>query len=93
LIFDSAGNLYGTTVWGGVYGEGTAFELSPKSGGGWQANTLHSFGNGMDGARPNTGLVMDASGDLYGGTFIGGTDVTGCTNYGAGCGTVFEILP
>lgn len=93
LIFDSTGNLYGTTVWGGVYNEGSAFELSPKSGGGWQASTLHSFGNGMDGQRPNTTLVMDASGDLYGGTFIGGTDVTGCTNYGTGCGTVFEILP
>ncbi|MGA8836599.1 MAG: choice-of-anchor tandem repeat GloVer-containing protein [Candidatus Sulfotelmatobacter sp.] len=93
LIFDSAGNLYGTTEWGGLYNEGAAFELSPKSGGGWQTSTLHSFGNGTDGAMPDTVLVMDASGDLYGGTFIGGTDATGCVNYGAGCGTVFEIVP
>jgi len=94
LMFDAAGNLYGTTGIGGVYNLGTAFELSPNSNGGWTESVLHSFGNGHDGQGPNTALVMDASGNLFGATFGGGTDVTGpCTEYGVGCGTVFEILP
>jgi uncharacterized repeat protein (TIGR03803 family) len=94
LTFDAGGNLYGTTEAGGVYNQGTAFELSPDSSGGWKESVLHSFGKGQDGQEPNTMLVLDASGNLYGGTFGGGTDVTGpCTEYGVGCGTVFEILP
>jgi len=94
LTFDAGGNLYGTTDVGGVHNQGTAFELSPDSSGGWKESVLHSFGKGQDGQEPNTTLVLDASGNLYGGTFGGGTDVTGpCTEYGVGCGTVFEILP
>jgi uncharacterized repeat protein (TIGR03803 family) len=94
LMFDAAGNLYGTTNIGGLYDYGTAFELSPSNGG-WKAAFLHSFGNGQDGEGPDTGLVTDAAGDLYGGTTAGGTDVTGpCTDYSPyGCGTVFEIMP
>jgi uncharacterized repeat protein (TIGR03803 family) len=93
LMVDGAGNLYGTTAYGGVTNQGTAFELSPNTGGGWTASTLHSFGNGHDGQDPNTTLFTDASGTLYGATFAGGTDATDCDTYGAGCGTVFEILP
>ena len=52
LIFDAAGNLYGTTVEGGTYGGGTVFELTPTAGGGWTEKVLHSFGNGTDGANP-----------------------------------------
>ena len=48
LIFDAAGNLYGTTFAGGTYGGGTVFELSPISGGGWSEEILHSFGSGSD---------------------------------------------
>src|SRR5205807_9890645 len=54
LIFDSSGNLYGTTSGAGAYGSqytgGTAFELIPQAGGGWVERVLHSFGNGTDGA-------------------------------------------
>src|ERR1700732_1286533 len=45
LIFDASGNLYGTTPTGGAYGSGVAFELLPKSGGGYMEKILHSFNN------------------------------------------------
>jgi uncharacterized repeat protein (TIGR03803 family) len=92
LMFDTAGNLYGTTYNGGVHNAGTAFELSPNSSGGWKETILHSFGNGHDGLAPDTALVIDASGNLYGAAPYGGSDVTGaCASFG--CGAVFEIMP
>ena len=89
LIFDAAGNLYGTTASGGAYGWGTAFELSPGAlGGSWTGKVLHEFNynpyNGTDGADPTCGLIFDAAGNLYGTTFLGGSG-----RYGA----VFEIKP
>ena len=51
LIFDSAGNLYGTTVYGGAHDAGTVFELTPTSTGGWTQNVLYSF-NCSDGCNP-----------------------------------------
>ncbi len=84
LIFDAAGNLYGTTTHGGAYGAGIAFELMPQAGGGWREKILHNFGNGSDGQFPYTGLTLDASGNLYGSTTNGGT-------YNGG--TAFELIP
>ncbi len=73
LIFDAAGNLYGTTCRGGTYnlrcgyGCGTVFELTPTAGGGWTEQVLHSFdNNGTDGIGPRAGLIIDAAGNLYG---------------------------
>ena len=43
LIFDAAGNLYGTTFRGGTVGVGTVFELTPAGGGTWTEKVLHSF--------------------------------------------------
>jgi uncharacterized repeat protein (TIGR03803 family) len=88
LVFDSKGNLYGTTQTGGqnttcVNGCGTVFELTPKKGGGWSEKVLHNFGaNKTDGTTPMAGLIMDSAGNLYGTTESGGT-------YGEG--TVFEL--
>jgi uncharacterized repeat protein (TIGR03803 family) len=91
LTFDAFGNLYGTTYSGGVNGCfgstfncGTVFELSPTSGGGWIEKLLHNFGRGQDGSSPSAGLVLDASGNLYGTTDLGGA---------YGYGTVFELSP
>jgi uncharacterized repeat protein (TIGR03803 family) len=85
LIFDASGNLYGTTLAGGAYNCGTAFELLPKAGGGWTEKILHSFNNnGRDGYSPLVGLIFDASGNLYGTTSQGGP------NNG---GVVFELSP
>ncbi|MGA2903955.1 MAG: choice-of-anchor tandem repeat GloVer-containing protein [Candidatus Korobacteraceae bacterium] len=95
LIFDAAGNLYGTTIYGGIYGYGTVFELTPTAGGGWTETALHSFGNDPaarveDGAGPFAGLIFDAAGNLYGTTYGGGN---GTTCGPSGCGTVFEMTP
>ncbi len=85
LIFDGSGNFYGTTVNGGTFGGGTAFELSPNGAGGWTETVLYSFGNGSsDGKNPYSALVFDSSGNLYGTTNNGGA---------SGFGTVFELLP
>jgi uncharacterized repeat protein (TIGR03803 family) len=85
LIFDATGNLYGMTSAGGAYNYGTAFELTPKPGGGWKQKVLHSFlDNGSDGFTPQAGLIFDAAGNLYGTTYGGGGDHQG---------TVFELIP
>jgi uncharacterized repeat protein (TIGR03803 family) len=86
LIFDPAGNLYGTTDYGGAHNAGTVFELARKTGGGWIEKVLHSFSStGTDGYAPEGGLVFDAAGNLYGTTNYGGTDHS--------YGTVFELTP
>ena len=91
LIFDAAGNLYGTTSGGGTYGRGTVFELSPTQGGLWTEKVLYSFGNSTDGVYPAYGaLIFDAAGNLYGTTSSGGTH--NCQGNG-GCGTVFQLSP
>jgi uncharacterized repeat protein (TIGR03803 family) len=80
LTLDASGNLYGTTSAGGTNGDGTVFEVS--SGG--TETILHSFQNGTDGATPYSGLISDASGNLYGAATDGGAN---------GGGTVFELSP
>ena len=93
VIFDAAGNLYGTTTYGGTYSEGTVFELEPEGDGNWTETVLHSFNdNGVDGAFPYGGLVIDGTGHLYG-TTLGGGDDTGliCEPGYGGAGTVFEL--
>ena len=84
LVFDAAGNLYGTTIEGGTYPGGTVFELTPAGGGTWTEKVLWSFGNGTDGREPWGGVIFDAAGDLYGTTVGGGT---------SSMGTVFELSP
>jgi uncharacterized repeat protein (TIGR03803 family) len=88
LAFDKTGNLYGTTT-GGTSGLGTVFELSPNSGG-WTYNTIYTFQGGNDGSLPDSGVIIDKKGNLYGTTQEGGG--TGCSPY-PGCGTVYELIP
>ncbi|MEN9390957.1 MAG: hypothetical protein RL017_254 [Pseudomonadota bacterium] len=78
LTQDSSGNLYGTTLYGGVMSAGTVFEVSPNG----KERVLYSFKNGSDGANPTAGVTLDSSGNLYGTTKNGG-------NYDYG--TVFKI--
>ncbi len=83
LIMDASGNLYGTTSDGGTAGGyGTVFELA-KGASGYTETVLHSFGSGTDGQYPEAGFIMDASGNLYGTTYQGGS---------SGYGTVFELV-
>jgi uncharacterized repeat protein (TIGR03803 family) len=91
VIFDLAGNLYGTTYWGGTYGAGTAFELSPNGEGAWTEAILYNFNNnGQDAEDPYAGLTFDASGNLYGTTQYGGSSTT-CPD--GGCGAIFKLSP
>ena len=83
VVMDSGGSLYGTTVGGGADDYGTVYEL--PAGGAEQV--LHSFSGGQDGNEPQSGLVLDASGNLYGTTDEGGS--LNCAR--GGCGTVFEL--
>lgn len=69
MIWDAAGNLYGTTLWGGApdtCGCGTVFQLKPNGDGTWTESVLHNFS--ADEANPWAGLVFDAAGNLYGTT-------------------------
>ncbi len=84
LIADAAGNLYGTTNNGGTYTYGTVFELPPAAGGGYTEKILHNFTNGADGGNPQSGLILDGAGHLYGTTYVGGA---------YGYGTAFELSP
>jgi hypothetical protein len=97
LVMDQAGNLYGTTVWGGHpgcntdggTGCGTVFELTPQAGGGWTKTVIYAFKDEDDGYAPVAALILDNSGNLYGTTSSGGRN-SSCT-YVLGCGTVFEL--
>ncbi len=91
LVFDQAGNLYGTTFNGGVGncqgtppGCGAVYELIPSNGG-WTQSVIYNFNGGpSDGAHPWAGVIFDQSGNLYGTTEFGGTD---------GNGTIYELTP
>jgi len=85
VIFDPAGNLYGATQAGGLYGRGTVFQLTP-SGGAWTETVLYNFTGGPDGATPIGGLAIDEAGNLYG-TAADNGDAS------AQCGTVFKLSP
>jgi uncharacterized repeat protein (TIGR03803 family) len=91
LIFDTEGNLYGTTLDGGAdqCECGTVFQLSPMANGKWNRTVLHRF-TGKDGANPFAGLIFDAAGNLYGTTWLGGRAASPCDSY---CGVVFELSP
>ena len=71
LIADTAGDLYGTTAFGGAYAGGTVFELSPPavSGGAWTRTTLWNFSPTQGGLYPFGSLLADKTGALYGATF------------------------
>ncbi len=83
VTLDAAGNLYGTTSFGGANGVGSIYELA-SNGSGWTESVLYSFTGGSDGSAPVGGLISDAAGNLYGGTFFGGDN---------GGGVVYELSP
>jgi uncharacterized repeat protein (TIGR03803 family) len=95
VTLDAAGNVYGVTWTGGTGkgcappGCGIAYELQPMPDGKWKEIVLHNFGSfGTDGRRPNGGLLLDSSANLYGTTDGGGKYVEQCS-----CGTVFKLTP
>ncbi|HTA25471.1 MAG TPA: choice-of-anchor tandem repeat GloVer-containing protein [Terriglobales bacterium] len=96
VTIDNFGNLYGEAQQGGSFacpesGCGTLYKLSPQSGSNWQFSVVHVF-NGLDGSKgnqPSGGLSIDAAGNLYGTTSVGGD--LACFGFGDGCGTVFTL--
>jgi uncharacterized repeat protein (TIGR03803 family) len=95
LVIDKAGNLFGTTAYGGNTsacnqgaspGCGTVFEIAADG----TEKTLYPFNGGNDGWSPVASLTEDKDGNLYGTTEAGGS-TTACN--GVGCGIVFEIAP
>jgi len=102
IVLDSAGNLYGSTLSGGgsgcksnpYLGCGTIFELSPSEGGNWTESVLYPFQGKRDGAYPNSGVILDSGGNLYGTAEFGGAyGLANCAGSGPGCGVVFELSP
>ena len=82
LIFDKAGNLYGTTYYAGANDVGTVYKLTHANGA-WRETVLYSFKGGTDGSSPISTLVMDEAGYLYGTTSDGGTSCA--------CGVIFKL--
>jgi uncharacterized repeat protein (TIGR03803 family) len=89
LLFDNAGNIYGTTFSGGDlqacggFGCGVVYKLTPN-GGGWTQSVIHAFTGGSDGATPYSGLTPDSDGNFYATTVEGGAH---------GYGTVYKLSP
>ena len=83
LTIDKNGAIYGTTQYGGAYGQGTVYKLSPAKGAD-KETVLYSFGaTSNDGTQPYAGVTFDRAGNIYGTTALGGE----------GYGTVFELTP
>jgi len=92
VVFDSGGNLYGTTVGGGGDpGRGVVYKLTPNATGGWTQSVIHNFGKtSSDGIYPYGNPMVDTAGNVYGTTFYGGGQSSVCSD---GCGTVFKLTP
>lgn len=93
-LVDVGGKLYGTTAFGGKYGDGTVFTITKRG----TEKVIYTFKGSPDGELPTTGLV-DVGGTLYGTTAAGGA-YTSCSRSGCravvctgGCGTVYSITP
>jgi uncharacterized repeat protein (TIGR03803 family) len=82
VVLDSAGNVFGTTEWGGAYNNGTVYELSRNAGGTWTEKVLYSFNDNGTYQVPSP-LVFDSAGNLFGA--LGGFDCY--------CGSLFELTP
>jgi uncharacterized repeat protein (TIGR03803 family) len=85
LIIDQSGNLYGTASGGGAFGAGIIYELSSTG----VYTILHSFNGKSGGANPQTGVIRDGKGNLYGTTYEGGK--INCNPYTNGCGVVYKL--
>jgi hypothetical protein len=104
VLIDAAGNLYGTTAYGGGggcillgtnVGCGTVYELSPpaQKGGAWRETVLYSFKGDSDGQLPVGDLAFDKQGNLYGATQYGGGYGSCNPSFYQHCGTIFKLSP
>jgi uncharacterized repeat protein (TIGR03803 family) len=83
VIADSLGALYGTAIITNTVEDGLVYKLNPPVGGGtWTQTILYTFTDGLDGSMPESNLIFDSAGNLYGTTIKGGAN---------GCGTFYEL--
>lgn len=92
LVFDKAGNLYGTTFYGGSTacggtGCGVVFKLTPAGNGEWTESAIYTFTGKADGSYPSSPLIFDKSGNLYGATY------GFLNNGGTYSGTIYRLSP
>ena len=80
VIRDSAGNLYGTTYYGGIYNDGVVYKVDATG----HETVLHSFRGASDGCGPMGGVIRDSAGNLYG-------TASACGNYPFGEGVVYKL--
>ena len=80
VIFDKAGNFYGTTLLGGASGNGTVYEVTHSG----VESVIYSFTGGSDAVNPAAAVTFDAQGNLYGTTSFGGAN---------GVGAIYEVSP
>jgi uncharacterized repeat protein (TIGR03803 family) len=89
VILDQAGDLYGTTYWGGSSGCGNGcgvvFKLSPATGNRWKETIIRKLDPTL--ANPQSSLVFDVGGSLYG---VASNRDTECPS---SCGAIFELVP
>ncbi len=86
VILDEAGNLYGTTFWGGTANLGVVYKVDPAG----HETVLYNFTGGINGNYPQSGVIRDAAGNLYGTTSVGGAAAIGGW---AGYGVVYKLDP
>jgi uncharacterized repeat protein (TIGR03803 family) len=92
VTLDATGNLYGTTTTGGTWNAGAVYKMNPSG----REIVLYSFTGGADGGTPQSGVVFDAEGNLYGTTVNGGSaTLPSCAGPSGqqGCGVVYKIDP
>ncbi|MGC2111632.1 MAG: choice-of-anchor tandem repeat GloVer-containing protein [Candidatus Korobacteraceae bacterium] len=89
LTLDGAGNMYGTTSYGGADYLGTVVRLQHKNSG-WLVTPIYTFQGGSDGGGPGAPVVVGPDGSLYGTTRGGGDP--GCYDTYP-CGVVFHLRP
>ena len=83
LTFDQAGNIYGTTFFGGNNAQGVVYKLTSQNGR-WTEIPIFTFTGTLDGGNPYSSVIFDNAGSLYGTAYAGGSH---------GNGTVFQLMP
>ncbi len=80
VVFDEAGNFYGTTLLGGTFGNGTVYKVTPSG----IETVIYNFTGGSDAVNPGAAPTLDSQGNLFGSTSFGGVN---------GVGAVYELSP
>ncbi len=80
IVVDKAGNLYGTTLLGGVNGNGTVYQITRSKG----ERVIYSFTGGVNAVNPASAVTLDAEGNIYGTTSFGGAN---------GVGAIYKLSP